>query len=413
MRPEHHIHRGRTSRVLAGGVPVALAGSIALALSAAPANAAETPSDERMLRALPASTHGAGLTLRVAASAIPATYTVRQGDTVSAIATRFGIRTVDLLTLNGLGWRSIIHPGDVLRLTGAKPAAAPRRLPRPRRRRHPAPTPCSAVTPSARSRAATGSRSRRCSRRTGWAGRRSSTPGSTLVIPGKAALAAVPAAAPAAPKAPAAAPAAPAAPAPAAGGSYKVKAGDTISSIASAHGVSVQSVLAANKLGWSSIIYPGQTIAIPGAASDPARRTRRRRRQPRRRADRQRAADRPRRARAGCPRPRHRDRARHRDAGVVAAQPRLGRPGLARTLPAASEHRVGHGSRGQRPGTGAKAFYGGSSDPNGSRTRGLLDIPGWQGLSFTQAAQAVQISAYPDAYAQWEKSAWAWLAAVG
>lgn len=34
--------------------------------------------------------------------------------------------------------------------------------------------------------------------------------------------------------------------------------------------------------------------------------------------------------------------------------------------------------------------------------RGLLDIPGWQGMSITQAAQAVQASAFPTAYAQWE-----------
>ena len=32
----------------------------------------------------------------------------------------------------------------------------------------------------------------------------------------------------------------------------------------------------------------------------------------------------------------------------------------------------------------------------------LLAVPGWQQLTVTQAAQAVQRSAYPDAYAQWE-----------
>ena len=60
-----------------------------------------------------------------------------------------------------------------------------------------------------------------------------------------------------------------------------------------------------------------------------------------------------------------------------------------------------------------KVFYGGPADPNGSRTRGLLDIPGWQSMTFAQAAQAVQISAYPDRYARWEKPAHAWLAALG
>ncbi|MET0812016.1 MAG: peptidoglycan-binding protein LysM, partial [Microbacterium sp.] len=60
-----------------------------------------------------------------------------------------------------------------------------------------------------------------------------------------------------------------------------------------------------------------------------------------------------------------------------------------------------------------KVFFGGASDPNGSRTRGLLDIPGWEGMSFAQAAQAVQISAFPDRYARWEQPAYAWLAALG
>jgi hypothetical protein len=34
-------------------------------------------------------------------------------------------------------------------------------------------------------------------------------------------------------------------------------------------------------------------------------------------------------------------------------------------------------------------------------------------MTFAQAAQAVQISAYPDRYARWEKPAHAWLAALG
>lgn len=34
--------------------------------------------------------------------------------------------------------------------------------------------------------------------------------------------------------------------------------------------------------------------------------------------------------------------------------------------------------------------------------RGLLDVPGWERMSVTRAAQAVQVSAYPDAYAKWE-----------
>lgn len=57
----------------------------------------------------------------------------------------------------------------------------------------------------------------------------------------------------------------------------------------------------------------------------------------------------------------------------------------------------------------ARAFFGGPTGPNYPSPRGLLDIPGWQGMTLTQAAQAVQISAYPNHYAKWEASAWAWL----
>jgi hypothetical protein len=60
-----------------------------------------------------------------------------------------------------------------------------------------------------------------------------------------------------------------------------------------------------------------------------------------------------------------------------------------------------------------QAFFGGRGNPNPGRTRGLLDIAGWSSMSVTQAAQAVQRSAYPDAYASWEASARAWLGQLG
>ena len=59
------------------------------------------------------------------------------------------------------------------------------------------------------------------------------------------------------------------------------------------------------------------------------------------------------------------------------------------------------------------AFYGGPANPNAGRTRGLLDIPGWDAMSVTQAAQAVQLSAHPDHYAKWEAAATAWLSELG
>jgi len=61
------------------------------------------------------------------------------------------------------------------------------------------------------------------------------------------------------------------------------------------------------------------------------------------------------------------------------------------------------------PAYAARLFYGGPSNPNRGKTRGLLDIAGWQNMALTDAAQRVQISAFPQAYAKWEPSAWAWL----
>jgi cell wall-associated NlpC family hydrolase len=46
----------------------------------------------------------------------------------------------------------------------------------------------------------------------------------------------------------------------------------------------------------------------------------------------------------------------------------------------------------------ARAFYGGPSGPNHGSPRGLLDIDGWQAMDPGAAAQAVEVSAYPDRY---------------
>ncbi len=48
-----------------------------------------------------------------------------------------------------------------------------------------------------------------------------------------------------------------------------------------------------------------------------------------------------------------------------------------------------------------EAFFGGPAGPNGGSPRGLFDIPGWEDMEPGDAAQAVQVSAFPDAYAQW------------
>jgi hypothetical protein len=50
----------------------------------------------------------------------------------------------------------------------------------------------------------------------------------------------------------------------------------------------------------------------------------------------------------------------------------------------------------------AEAFFGGVNPPS---PPGLVDIDGWETMPFTVAAQAVQVSAFPDAYARHEDTA--------
>ncbi|MET3812613.1 hypothetical protein [Arthrobacter sp. UYEF3] len=59
-----------------------------------------------------------------------------------------------------------------------------------------------------------------------------------------------------------------------------------------------------------------------------------------------------------------------------------------------------------------RAFYGGPAGPNRGRPPGLLDIRGWQFVNKGQAAQAVQLSAFPELYARWEADATAIVAAL-
>lgn len=60
----------------------------------------------------------------------------------------------------------------------------------------------------------------------------------------------------------------------------------------------------------------------------------------------------------------------------------------------------------------ARAFFGGPSGPNFPSPRGLRDIPGWQQMDPGEAAQAVEVSAFPDRYRNYEPVAEAILDAL-
>ena len=67
------------------------------------------------------------------------------------------------------------------------------------------------------------------------------------------------------------------------------------------------------------------------------------------------------------------------------------------------QQRAGWGSGSQRmdAATAARMFYTGGQNA----AHGLLQIQGWESMPLTLAAQAVQHSAFPDAYAKWQQVA--------
>ena len=189
-------------------------------------------------------------------------------------------------------------------------------------------------------------------------------------------------------------------------GYHTVQTGESVSKIAAVYGLSTQSILSANALTWSSMIYVGQKLVIPGVHEIKF-----------------------------CPdltklSPEMKSNAQIifrvgkslgvSDYGIVIA--------LATAMQESSLRNLSYGDRDsvglfqQRPSAhwgqveqimdpeyAARAFFGGKTSPTYGAARGLLDVKDWSNKSLTQAAQAVQISAYPNAYAKWEASAWVWL----
>ncbi|NUT71813.1 LysM peptidoglycan-binding domain-containing protein [Pseudarthrobacter sp. C4D7] len=203
--------------------------------------------------------------------AAPAEYTIVRGDTVSAIAGRFGLNTGDVLRLNNLQANTIIYPGQKIKLSGsadAAPAPAAPSAPAPA-----APAPTGGATYTVKSGDTLGAIAARHNVSLSDVFAWNNLSMRSIIYPGQKVKVGGGDSAPApAPAAPAPAPAAPAlanTAAPAAG-SYTIKAGDTLSAIASRNGVKLSDLLAANNLGMTTIIYPGSKLVIPGGSGPAA-----------------------------------------------------------------------------------------------------------------------------------------------
>lgn len=336
-----------------------------------------------------------------------ARYTIVRGDTISHIAERFGVSVSGVLEANGLSKNSLIFPGQTIVIPvdsennpspvpatdalGADSSLAPV-VPEPVADESGSATPANELTDSSASidadkktsstkeeKPASNSSTKKNSSEGTQSTSEKPTPESTNK------------------------------------GSYVIKSGDTLSKIAASFGISVKALCDANGLTTSSVIYAGKKLAIPGGSTSTDTGT-----------------TTPATTGQNVTLLTAEGEANARviisigrelgvsDYGIVIALATAMQESTMRNLNYGHLDSVGLFQ--QRPASGwgtpsqlttpshaARLFYGGPKNPNKGKTRGLLDIAGWQSMTVTQAAQKVQISAYPNAYAKWETSARYWL----
>jgi len=283
---------------------------------------------------------------------VPTEHVVQSNETLATIANHYGLALTDLLSVNGLTESSLVYGGQKIKLksTDSAIAADGKVLAAPAVKVKPLATPLSGALSSSDPH----------------------RPSNVCQVHGY----------------------------------HTVKAGESAGKIAAVYGISTQSILSSNSLTWSSMIFVGQKLIIPGVHEIKF-----------------------------CPEltkltPEMKSNAevifkvgrslKISDYGIVIA--------LATAMQESSLRNLSYGDRDsvglfqQRPSAhwgqvaqimnpeyAARAFYGGKTSPTFGVARGLLDIKDWSSKSLTEAAQAVQISAYPNAYAKWEASAWVWL----
>lgn len=199
-----------------------------------------------------------------APSAAPAAgiYTVKPGDTLSAIAARHKVSLSALLHASGLSVTSVIHPGQKIKLAGSTNSAAPAPKPAPAKPAAPKPpSGGSTGTYTVKSGDTLGAIAARHGLSLGTLLSANGLSAGSIIHPGQklklggASGVAVQVTPPAKKPAPAAV----------SGGQYTIKAGDTLGAIAARHGISLSALLSANKLNATTIIHPGKKLTIPGA----------------------------------------------------------------------------------------------------------------------------------------------------
>lgn len=344
---------------------------------------------------------------------LPATYTVKRGDTVSSIADSFGIPTPAILTLNGLSWEALLHEGQVLKLSTEptkKVAASPARVVGKGYVVQKGEALSTIASRLGISTQALRAENDLDGANTIYAGQVLRIPGttSTVVERNTHTFNLRPSNAPTI--------------IPASASAGNAVADDATSQPAESEVFDAADVVLADKPALITVKVEPTRNPTPAPKATPA------------------AAPAPPPPSASVGQPLAgsitplNDERRANAQLIINVGRELGVPdygiviALATAMQESSLRNINWGDRDslgifqQRPSAGwgsaeeimdpahaTRLFFGGPSNPNKNKTRGLLDIAGWETMPLTVAAQRVQISAYPNAYAKWEPSAWAWL----
>jgi LysM repeat protein len=171
-------------------------------------------------------------------------YTVRTGDALSTIASRHGVRLADLLRANGISVTTVIHPGQRLTIPGASSTGSGGGGSASGGAGYTVRTGDALSTIASRH----GVRLADLLRANGISVTTVIHPGQRLTIPGGSSTSSGGGGS-------------------ASGGAgYTVRTGDSLSAIASTHGVRLTDLLGANGLTVNSVIQPGQQLTLPAGA---------------------------------------------------------------------------------------------------------------------------------------------------
>ncbi|CAB4560303.1 unannotated protein [freshwater metagenome] len=427
---------GGIRKTLFGSLPFLMTGTLAAGVGVAPAGPTSTEMTalqpgharddtrpglaQRLSHAMLPIAHSIIAALR---PDLPATYTVQAGDTVSSIAEAFELPTPAILTLNGLSWNSLVHEGQILKLSPEptkKRAGSPARLAAGGYVVSPGDTVTTIAGRLGISAQALTAHNGLQPDSTIYAGQMLSVPGATRPTVERTAPTAMPVIA--------STPTVLSASTRNDGETDESAQADTSSGVPFdaadlplAEAPALIVVQVPKKPAVVATKAPAANPAPVAQASAPA---------PAPEATASGEVGQP---VAGSITPLNDERRANAQA-IISVGRELGVPdygiviALATAMQESSLRNINWGDRDsvglyqQRPSSGwgsveqimdagyaTRLFFGGPQNPNKGKTRGLLDITNWQSMTLTEAAQRVQISAFPKAYAKWEPSAWAWL----